>query len=128
MSQTRQPLTVGTSGGHKGAQPWVEAFRSRLPGWSVLPLGETVEPAHVRYIAAWRHPPGTLAPFTGVKAVFSLGAGVDPLVSDPHLPPAPLVRIVDPDLTARMSEWVVLHVLHHHRQARRYDRQQLNRP
>jgi glyoxylate/hydroxypyruvate reductase A len=34
------------------------------------------------------------------------------------------VRVVDPDLTQRMSEWVVMQVLLHHRQFRRYDRQQ----
>ena len=37
------------------------------------------------------------------------------------------MRVVDPDLTARMSEWVVLHALLHHRQLRRYDRQQRER-
>ena len=36
----------------------------------------------------------------------------------------PIVRVVDPDLTDRMSEWVVLHVLMHHRQVRLYDWQQ----
>ena len=127
MSETDSTLIVAIDGGHKAVQPWVDAFRSRLPGWTVLPLGALVEPARVRYIAAWRHPLGALAPFSGVKAVFSLGAGVDHLLSDSNLPQAPLVRIVDPDLTARMSEWVVLHVLHHHRQARRYERQQIER-
>ena len=37
------------------------------------------------------------------------------------------MRVVDPDLTQRMSEWVVLQVLLHHRQFRRYDRQQRER-
>jgi glyoxylate/hydroxypyruvate reductase len=43
------------------------------------------------------------------------------------LPAAPIVRVVDPDLTTRMSEWVVLQVLLHHRQFRRYERQQRQR-
>lgn len=124
MSETDRTLVVVVGGGHKAAQPWVEAFRTRLPGWSVVPLGDTIDPARVRYVAAWRHPHGALAPFTGLRAVFSLGAGVDHLVADPQLPAVPLARVVDPDLTARMSEWVVLHVLRHHRQDRRYERQQ----
>ena len=41
-----------------------------------------------------------------------------------ELPDVPIVRVVDPDLTARMSEWVVMQALLHHRQFRRYDRQQ----
>ena len=34
------------------------------------------------------------------------------------------MRVVDPDLTNRMSEWVVMHALAHLRQLRRYERQQ----
>ena len=37
------------------------------------------------------------------------------------------MRIVDPDLTMRMTEYVVLHVLMHHRRQRRYDAQQRER-
>ena len=37
------------------------------------------------------------------------------------------MRIVDPDLTMRMSEYVALHVLMHHRRQRLYDAQQRNR-
>jgi glyoxylate/hydroxypyruvate reductase A len=39
----------------------------------------------------------------------------------------PVVRIVDPDLTMRMTEYVVLHVLMHHRRQRLYDAQQRER-
>jgi glyoxylate/hydroxypyruvate reductase len=46
-----------------------------------------------------------------LKAIFSLGAGVDHVFADPDLPDVPDVRIVDPDLTMRMTEYVVLHVL-----------------
>jgi len=62
-----------------------------------------------------------------LKAIFSLGAGVDHILSDPDLPDVPVVRIVDPDLTMRMTEYVVLHVLLHHRRHRLYDRQQRER-
>ncbi|MGL5115434.1 MAG: 2-hydroxyacid dehydrogenase, partial [Beijerinckiaceae bacterium] len=58
------------------------------------------------------------------KALFSLGAGVDHLVSDPALPDAPIVRVVDADLTERMSEWVVWQCLDRLRQGPMYRRQQ----
>ena len=61
---------------------------------------------------------------TNLKVIFSLGAGVDHLFADPALPEAPIVRVVEPDLRDRMSEWVVLHALAHLRQLRRHDRQQ----
>jgi glyoxylate/hydroxypyruvate reductase len=59
--------------------------------------------------------------------ILSLGAGVDHLFADPALPDKPIVRVVDPDLTNRMSEWVVMHALIHLRQLRRYERQQRER-
>jgi glyoxylate/hydroxypyruvate reductase A len=62
-----------------------------------------------------------------LKAIFSLGAGVDHLVFRDDLPDAPIVRVVDPDLTRRMTEWVTLQVLMHHRRQRTYDAQQRRR-
>src|SRR5262249_44378854 len=62
--------------------------------------------------------------FPQLKVLFSLGAGVDHVLTDPALPDVPIVRIVDADLTMRMSEYVALHVLMHHRRQRFYDAQQ----
>src|SRR5437899_11137977 len=60
-------------------------------------------------------------------ATCSLGVGVDYIFADPGLPDVPIVRIVDPDLTMRMTEYVVLHVLAYHRRQRLYDVQQRER-
>ncbi|KAA2236131.1 2-hydroxyacid dehydrogenase [Salinarimonas soli] len=101
--------------------PWVERFRRLLPDRRVVALGEPYEPDEILYAAAWKHPPGTFAGLPNLRAIFSLGAGVDHLVGDPALPDVPVVRVVDEDLTNRMSEYVVLHCLAHLRQARLYD-------
>jgi glyoxylate/hydroxypyruvate reductase A len=82
------------------------------------------DPAEIDYACVWNAPHGALAGFPNLKAIFSLGAGVDDLVTDPDLPKVPVVRIVDSDLTLRMTEYVVLHVLMHHRRQRLYDKQQ----
>ncbi len=51
--------------------------------------------------------------------IFSLGAGVDHLLSDPELPAGvPIVRMTDAALTRGMTEYVTLHVLRHHRRQR----------
>lgn len=118
-------LLVAVDGARDAAAPWVEAFRRRLPDLAVAALGDAVDPAAVRYVAAWKHPHGALAALPALEAVFSLGAGVDHLLADATLPAGvPVARVVDPDLTGRMSEWVLLQVLAHHRQAGRYARQQ----
>jgi glyoxylate/hydroxypyruvate reductase A len=74
------------------------------------------DPAEVKYAAVWKPVPGELAAFPNLKVIFNLGAGVDALMADKSLPDVPLVRVAVSDLTNRMMEYVVLHVLMHHRQ------------
>src|SRR6478672_1950388 len=74
------------------------------------------DPADIHYAAVWKPVPGELAGFPNLKVIFNLGAGVDALIADKSLPDVPLVRVAVPDLTSRMTEYVVLHVLMHHRQ------------
>jgi glyoxylate/hydroxypyruvate reductase A len=105
-------------------EPWRESFAARLPGRKVHVLGEDFDKASIRYAATWYHPKGSLSDLPNLGVIFSLGAGVDHVFTDPSLPKVPIARVVDPDLTMRMSEWVVMHVLLHHRQQRLYDQQQ----
>ena len=90
-------------------------------------LDEPFDRGAIRYALSWRHPPGALTNLPNLQAIFSLGAGVDHLFADPALPEKPIVRVIDPDLTDRMSEWVVMHALAHLRQLRRYERQSQER-
>lgn len=103
---------------------WVERMRRLLPARPVVTLAEPFDKAAVRYALSWRHPHGSLADLPNLGAIFSLGAGVDHILADPRLPDVPIARVVDPDLTTRMSEYVVLHCLMHLRQQRRWDAQQ----
>ncbi len=76
--------------------------------------------AEIRYALAWKPPAGALRSFPGLEVIFSIGAGVDHLLTDPELPALPVVRFVDPNLTMRMTEYVVLHTLLHHRRMLEY--------
>lgn len=75
-----------------------------------------LDPADVHYAAVWKPAPGELAAFANLRVIFNLGAGVDALMTDSSLPQVPLVRVAVGDLTGRMTEYVVLHALMHHRQ------------
>ena len=105
-------------------EPWLDRFRRLLPDKRIVTPDDSFARDDVTYVATWKHPPGALKDLPRLRAVFSLGAGVDHVFADPDLPKVPIVRVIDPDLTMRMSEWVVLHVLMHHRQQRMYDWQQ----
>ena len=107
--------------------PWVDAVKAGDPTRPVYVWPDVPEPSAVAYALTWRPAPGALAGLPNLKAIFSLGAGVDHLIFRDDLPDVPIVRVVDPDLTERMVEWVVLQVLIHHRRQRLYDRQQRQR-
>ena len=107
---------------------WDQRFRAAAPQHDIRLWPERVgDPADISYACVWRPPHGVLASFRNLKAVFTLGAGVDDVLTDSQLPQVPIVRIVDPDLTMRMTEYVVLHVLKYHRQQRLYEAQQRER-
>ncbi|PTW62693.1 glyoxylate/hydroxypyruvate reductase A [Breoghania corrubedonensis] len=110
------------------SESWSSRFSNLLPGHDVRCHPETTgNPAEIRYLLAWKPDSDLLASLTNLEVIFSLGAGVDHLLQTPDLPDVPIVRIVDPDLTMRMSEWIVLQVLLHHRKHRTYHAQQHQR-
>jgi len=96
---------------------WRAALAAELPDeeFRVWP-DETGDPADMEFALAWGPKRGVLARFPNLRAIFSLGAGVEHLFRDPDLPAGvPIVRLVDPGLTLRMTEYVVHWVLHFHR-------------
>lgn len=115
-------LLLATTGWH--VEDWRERFQALLPEMPIVTLGEPFDRRAVHYVACWKHPGGSLAGLPNLAVIFSLGAGVDFLFADERLPQVPIARVVDPDLTTRMSEYVVLHCLSILRQQRRYERQQ----
>ncbi|WP_227271090.1 2-hydroxyacid dehydrogenase [Roseobacter weihaiensis] len=77
-------------------------------------LVTTADPEEVDYIVY--SPSSSLqdfTPYTKLKAVLSLWAGVERIVSNPTLT-MPLVRMVDPGMTQSMVEWVTGHVMRYH--------------
>jgi glyoxylate/hydroxypyruvate reductase len=112
-------LVLLVHGGTENWSParWKARFEEVCGDRRVLLLPNSgLDPAEVHYAAVWKPRPRELAAFPNLRVIFNLGAGVDALMADRSLPDVPLVRVAVPDLTERMTEYVVLHVLMHHRQ------------
>ena len=106
-------------------QAWANHMREAMPTRSIRVWPEMGDISGVHYVAAWLPPVNVVKSLPNLKVIFSLGAGVDAILSDPSLPDdKPIVRVNDPDLTMRMSEHVVMQVLMHHRQQRRIEANQ----
>jgi len=99
------------------AEPWAEPIRRTDPERPIHIWPDLPDPAAIRYALVWKPPQGLLATLPDLAAIFSLGAGVDHFIFQGDLPEVPIVRVVSPDLTQRMTEWVTLQVLIHHRQS-----------
>jgi glyoxylate/hydroxypyruvate reductase len=103
------------------------AFAEALAPYPVVRRGDNFDPSDIRYIFVWKPRPDAFDGLVNLKAVLSLGAGVDALLKHPNLPDAPIVRFVDDDLSQRMSDYVVAHVTMHHRQFSRFRDDQMAR-
>ncbi|MBF9058298.1 glyoxylate/hydroxypyruvate reductase A [Rhodobacterales bacterium HKCCSP123] len=83
-------------------------------------LTTEADPAEVDYIVYAPNSGLTdFTPYTRLKAVLNLWAGVEDVVGNPTLN-VPLARMVDAGLTEGMVEWVTGHVLRHHLGMDRY--------
>ncbi|MEM8652081.1 MAG: glyoxylate/hydroxypyruvate reductase A [Pseudomonadota bacterium] len=81
----------------------------------------------IKYALVWEFDHDLFDRMPDLEVIFSAGAGVDKIMTNPALPDdIPIVRFVDPTLTTRMGEWVCLQCLNHFRQQRSYDRSQRN--
>lgn len=106
---------------------WRDALRDLAPDRAIVVDGDAYEPADIDYAIVWKQRAGVLDGLPNLKAVFSIGAGVDHIFRDGSLPDVPIARAVAPDLTDRMSEYVIWQVLDHHRLGPLYRRQQAAR-
>ena len=94
---------------------WANALSAALPGYPVYRRGDAFDPATVAYAFVWKPAPDTFEGLTNLKAVLSLGAGVDGLLRHPQLPKVPIVRFVDAELSQCMADYVVANVAMHQR-------------
>jgi len=103
---------------------WARRYAEALPGITVVRQNEAFDPAAIDYIFVWKPKANAFDGLTNLKAVLSLGAGVDALLRHPALPDRPIVRYVDADLTQRMTDYVVSQVTFHQRLGTRFKRDQ----
>ena len=107
------------------APTWAAALKSALSDVPVRIWPELGDPDQIRYALLWKPPSCLFDGLHNLQVIFSVGAGIDHLLSCTTLPAGvPVVRMVEPVLTAGMVEYVVYNVIRFHRRMREYDVQQ----
>lgn len=102
---------------------WETQIQAAAPDLIVKVQGrDEYTPTDVDYALSFRPPPGLFKTLPNLKAVFSLGAGVDGFLLDTDYPRrVPLVRFINKWLSLEMAQYAVLHTLMHHRQQPMFD-------
>ena len=107
---------------------WSSALQEAMPEMNVKVYPDEGDVNDIEYAVVWKHPRGILNQYPNLKAILSLGAGVDHVISDPELPEGlPIVRLVDKKLTHEMLLHSLHWVLHFHSDQYLYRIQQQSR-
>jgi glyoxylate/hydroxypyruvate reductase A len=110
------------------ADPWTAALAECLPDLPVRVWPDVGEREEIRFALLWKPSASLFEGLDNLEVIFSVGAGFDHLLACPTLPAGiPVVRMVEPELTAGMVEFVVFNVLRFHRRMDEYQRFQQDR-
>jgi glyoxylate/hydroxypyruvate reductase A len=104
---------------------WSAALKAAMPELDVRVSPDLGDPADIETALVWKAPPGELASLPNLKLITNLGAGVDPILADPTIPPhIPVARLGDAVMAQMMAQFATFAVLRHYRGIARYERQQ----
>ena len=107
---------------------WSNGLKNAMPEMDIKVYPDDGDVNEVEFAIVWKHPRGILKKYPNLKAILSLGAGVDHIISDPDLPEGlPIIRLVDKKLTHEMCLHSLHWVLHFHSDQYLYRSQQLKR-
>lgn len=103
-------------------QWWLDTLAEGLPECILKRWPKEIgDKSEVDYVITLKPEPNSLSDYPSLKAIFATSAGVDHFIEDNTLPVSiPLCRLTNPELSARMSEYVLLHVLRFHRHLAEY--------
>ncbi len=105
------------------ADLWRTHLLKQLPGLNfyVWPADSDVDKTTIDYVLVWKPAAGVIKQFPNIKAILSLGAGIDGITCDPELPTdKPIVRLVDNSLSQGMTQFAVYWAIHFHRDLGKY--------
>jgi len=110
---------------HRDMKPFRDAILEQDSNMDVEIWPEVQDPRRVQFAVAWNQPKNLFGQYPNLKAISSLGAGVDHLLADSSIPDSiRITRFVAPSLSDQMSDYVLTAVLNLFRKTEEYYRQQ----
>ena len=110
---------------HRDMKPFRDAILEQDSNMDVEIWPEVQDPRRVQFAVAWNQPKNLFGQYPNLKAISSLGAGVDHLLADSSIPDSiRITRFVASSLSDQMSDYVLTAVLNLFRKTEEYYRQQ----
>ncbi len=107
---------------------WQKVLLARDPTLKISVWPDIKNPDEIDFVMVWKAPLGALTKFPNAKCIASLGAGVDHLFLDPHIPQhIPIVRVLDPYMANDILQYVMVNVLHHVKRSDKWEADQVKR-
>lgn len=93
---------------------WVEALKAEDPTLDLEIYPEVKDPEKVEFALSWKHPHGVYKDYPNLKAIASMGAGIDHIIEDKTIPQEiTITRVIDEQLTKDMAVFVLALILEH---------------
>ena len=107
---------------------WTTELRRHAPQLDLRIWPDVGQVEDIEYAIVARPPAGELARYPNLKAILSMWAGVEDLLSDPQLEHLPIVRMTEPGLTDGIVVYVAHHVIGFHMQVSHYRQRSWEHP
>jgi glyoxylate/hydroxypyruvate reductase len=102
---------------------WRAALATQFEEFAFSVNSDVDDPRSVDIALIWNLPDGGLERFTNLRAILSLGAGIDQLEPERLPKHVPIARLVDASLTRTMVDYARTAVYRHHRRFHIFERQ-----
>ena len=98
------------------AERWINPLRAALPGENFRTDPDAADLSDVEVALFAKKAPGLYSRLPNLRLIIALQAGIDSLLDDPAMPhDIPITRAGRPEGDRMIAEYVLLHVLRHHR-------------
>lgn len=104
-------------------EEWRAELAALLPRETIHLWPEVGDPSDVEFVVAWRIPRASLADFTNLQAILSLGAGGEQWLID-GMPDVDIVRLSDPAMSDEMATYALHWVIRIQREFSTHEQQQ----
>jgi len=111
--------------GKKNIDRWIAALKAEDASLDIRVYPRVGDPGEIDFVLTWPYPHGLWHPFSEIKAISSIGAGVSHIMDDPILnPEIPILKLTDSRLNQSMWEYLLATISHQAMQLPAYGVQQ----